>query len=55
MLQETNGKFAVAKFGHDIARPVNGHAAPPYPHAVISDVTESDVGEARALRGHGVR
>ena len=29
---ETTGKFIVAKFEHDTARPVDGYAAPPTPH-----------------------
>jgi hypothetical protein len=30
---EQTGKFIAAKFEHDTARPVNGYAAPPAPHA----------------------
>jgi conjugative relaxase-like TrwC/TraI family protein len=52
---ETTGKFAVAKFEHDTARPVNGYAAPQlHTHAVIFNVTERDNGETRALQAHGL-
>jgi conjugative relaxase-like TrwC/TraI family protein len=52
---ETTGKFAVAKFEHDTARPVNGYAAPQlHTHAVIFNVTGRDNGETRALQAHGL-
>jgi hypothetical protein len=52
---ETTGKFAVAKFEHDTARPVNGYAAPQlHTHAVIFNVTERNNGETRALQVHGL-
>lgn len=48
---ETTGKFVVAKFEHDTARPVNGYAAPQlHTHAVIFNITERDDGEPRALQ-----
>ena len=48
---ETTGKFAVAKFEHDTARPVNGYAAPQlHTHAVIFNVTERGDGGTRALQ-----
>src|SRR5437016_1015093 len=48
---ETTGKFIVAKFEHDTARPVNGYAAPQlHTHAVIFNITERDGGEPRALQ-----
>ena len=51
---ETTGKFIVAKFEHDTARPVNGYAAPQlHSHAVIFNVTERDNGETRALQERG--
>ena len=38
---ETTGKFIVAKFEHDTARPVDGYAAPQlHTHAVIFNMTE---------------
>jgi conjugative relaxase-like TrwC/TraI family protein len=52
---ETTGKFAVAKFEHDTARPVNGYAAPQlHTHAVIFNVTERANGETRALQERGL-
>ena len=52
---ETTGKFAVAKFEHDTARPVNGYAAPQlHTHAVIFNVTERGDGETRALQERGL-
>jgi conjugative relaxase-like TrwC/TraI family protein len=52
---ETTGKFAVAKFEHDSARPVNGYAAPQlHTHAVIFNLTERSDGETRALRERGL-
>ena len=48
---ETTGKFVVAKFEHDTARPVNGYAAPQlHTHAVIFNTTECADGEPRALQ-----
>ncbi len=48
---ETTGKFVVAKFEHDTARPVNGYAAPQlHTHAVIFNITERENGELRALQ-----
>jgi conjugative relaxase-like TrwC/TraI family protein len=48
---ETTGKFVVAKFEHDTARPVNGYAAPQlHTHAVIFNITECEDGEPRALQ-----
>lgn len=50
---ETTGKFAVATFEHDTARPVDGYAAPQlHTHAVIFNVTERDNGHTRALQPH---
>src|SRR5215468_823004 len=47
----TTGKFVVAKFEHDTARPVNGYAAPQlHTHAVIFNITECEDGEPRALQ-----
>jgi conjugative relaxase-like TrwC/TraI family protein len=52
---ETTGKFIVAKFEHDTARPVNGYAAPQlHTHAVIFNLTERDNGETRALQERGL-
>ena len=52
---ETTGKFAVAKFEHDTARPVNGYAAPQlHTHAVIFNLTERADGETRALQERGL-
>jgi len=48
---ETTGKFAVAKFEHDTARPVDGYAAPQlHTHAVIFNMTEREDGNMRALQ-----
>ena len=48
---ETTGKFAVATFEHDTARPVDGYAAPQlHTHAVIFNVTERENGQTRALQ-----
>ena len=48
---ETTGKFVVAKFEHDTARPVNGYAAPQlHTHAVIFNIAERENGEPRALQ-----
>ena len=52
---ETTGQFAVAKFEHDTARPVDGYAAPQlHTHAVIFNVTERENGQTRALQEHGL-
>jgi conjugative relaxase-like TrwC/TraI family protein len=52
---ETTGKFVVAKFEHDTARPVNGYAAPQlHTHAVIFNLTERGDGETRALQERGL-
>ncbi|MGA7654612.1 MAG: MobF family relaxase, partial [Terracidiphilus sp.] len=48
---ETTGKFIVATFEHDTARPVDGYAAPQlHTHAVIFNVTERENGQTRALQ-----
>src|SRR6266481_1059632 len=48
---ETTGKFIVAKFEHDTARPVDGYVAPQlHTHAVVFNVTERDNGQARAIQ-----
>ncbi|HEV2499329.1 MAG TPA: MobF family relaxase [Terriglobia bacterium] len=48
---ETTGKWIVAKFEHDSARPVNGYAAPQlHTHCVFFNVTEVAGGETRALQ-----
>jgi conjugative relaxase-like TrwC/TraI family protein len=48
---ETTGKFAVAKFEHDTARPVDGYAAPQlHTHAVIFNLTELENNQPRALQ-----
>src|SRR5215472_8332633 len=48
---ETTGKFVVAKFEHDTARPVNGYVAPQlHTHAVIFNITECKDGKLRALQ-----
>lgn len=47
---ETSGRFIVAKFEHDTARPVDGYAAPQlHTHAVIFNVTERADGTTRAI------
>lgn len=52
---ETTGKFIVAKFEHDTARPVDGYAAPQlHTHAVIFNVTERSDGGTRALQPQGL-
>src|SRR5690242_13478838 len=52
---EATGKFIVAKFEHDTARPVNGYAAPQlHTHAVIFNMTERDNGGTRALQESGL-
>jgi conjugative relaxase-like TrwC/TraI family protein len=51
----TTGKFIVAKFEHDTARPVNGYAAPQlHTHAVIFNLTELENGRARALQARSL-
>jgi len=51
---ESTGKFIVAKFEHDTARPVDGYAAPQlHTHAVIFNVTERENGKFRALQERG--
>ena len=48
---ETTGKFVVAKFEHDTARPVDGYVAPQlHTHAVVFNVTERDNGQPRAIQ-----
>jgi cell division septum initiation protein DivIVA len=48
---ETTGKWIVAKFEHDSARPVSGYAAPQlHTHCVFFNVTETTTGETRALQ-----
>jgi conjugative relaxase-like TrwC/TraI family protein len=48
---ETTGKFIVAKFEHDTARPVDGYAAPQlHTHAVIFNMTERADGSTRAIQ-----
>jgi conjugative relaxase-like TrwC/TraI family protein len=50
-LPETTGKFAVATFEHDTARPVEGYAAPQlHTHSVIFNVTERKNGQTRSLQ-----
>ncbi len=52
---ETTAKFVVAKFEHDTARPVDGYVAPQlHTHAVIFNITERDVGQARAIQPHSL-
>jgi conjugative relaxase-like TrwC/TraI family protein len=47
---ETTGKFIVARFEHDTARPVDGYAAPHlHTHAVIFNLTGRQNGQARPL------
>jgi conjugative relaxase-like TrwC/TraI family protein len=51
----TTGKFVVATFEHDTARPVNGYAAPQlHTHAVIFNLTELENGRARALQARSL-
>src|ERR1700727_838378 len=48
---ETTGKFIVAKFEHDTARPVDGYVAPQlHTHAVVFNVTKRDNGQPRAIQ-----
>jgi conjugative relaxase-like TrwC/TraI family protein len=52
---ETTGKFIVAKFEHDTARPVDGYAAPQlHTHAVVFNVTERADGSTRSLQPHSL-
>jgi conjugative relaxase-like TrwC/TraI family protein len=52
---ETTGKFIVATFEHDTARPVDGYAAPQlHTHAVIFNVTERADGQTSALQERGL-
>ncbi len=52
---ETTGKFVVAKFEHDTARPVDGYAAPQlHTHAVIFNMTEREGGGTRALQARSL-
>ena len=54
-LPESTGKFIVAKFEHDTARPVDGYVAPQlHTHAVIFNITERNNGETRALQPHSL-
>jgi len=48
---EPTGKFVVAKFEHDTARPVDGYAAPQlHTHAVVFNMTQREDGQYRALQ-----
>jgi conjugative relaxase-like TrwC/TraI family protein len=48
---ETTGRFIVAKFEHDTARPVDGYVAPQlHTHAVVFNVTERANGQPRAIQ-----
>lgn len=48
---EATGKWIVAKFEHDSARPVDGYAAPQlHTHCVFFNVTETHEGTTRALQ-----
>jgi conjugative relaxase-like TrwC/TraI family protein len=50
-LPEATGKFAVATFEHDTARPVEGYAAPQlHTHSVIFNVTERENAQTRSLQ-----
>ena len=50
---ERTGRFVVAKFEHDTARPVDGYAAPQlHTHAVIFNVTRREDGTTRAVQEH---
>ena len=52
---QTTGKFIVAKFEHDTARPVAGYAAPQlHTHAVVFNVTELANGQTRALQSRSL-
>src|SRR5262252_3853498 len=51
----TTGKFVVASFEHDTARPVNGYAAPQlHTHTVIFNLTELENGRTRALQARSL-
>lgn len=51
----TTGKFIVAAFEHDTARPVEGYAAPQlHTHAVIFNVTQLESGETHALQARSL-
>lgn len=51
---ETTGRFVVAKFEHDTARPVDGYAAPQlHTHAVVFNMTQREDGSTRALQERG--
>ena len=51
----TTGKFIVASFEHDTARPVEGYAAPQlHTHAVIFNVTQLENGETHALQARSL-
>ena len=48
---QTTAKWAVAKFEHDTARPVDGYAAPQlHTHAVFFNVTETADGKAHSVQ-----
>jgi conjugative relaxase-like TrwC/TraI family protein len=48
---ETTGKWVVAKFEHDSARPVDGYAAPQlHTHVVFFNLTETADGKIRAIQ-----
>jgi conjugative relaxase-like TrwC/TraI family protein len=48
--RETTGKFIVARFEHDTARPVDGYAAPHlHTHAVLFNLTGRENGQARPI------
>lgn len=52
---ETTGRFVVAKFEHDTARPVDGYAAPQlHTHSVIFNMTDREDGSLRALQPRGL-
>lgn len=52
---KTTGKFIVATFEHDTARPVEGYAAPQlHTHAVIFNLTQLENGETRALQARSL-
>jgi len=50
---ETTGKWVVATFEHDSARPVDGYAAPQlHTHVLFFNLTETEKGETRSLQPH---
>ena len=52
---ERTGKFVVATFEHDTARPVDGYAAPQlHTHVVVFNVAESKDGDTHALQERGL-